>query len=67
MEARIINRDANRIAQYKLHIIRQQQIAAELARKGQAERARRERAKLFKLLNELELMEALREPAETAA
>jgi hypothetical protein len=67
MEARAIARDASQIAQCKLHIIRQQQIVAEFARNGEAEHARRERAKLLKLLNELDLMEASRRPVEPAA
>jgi hypothetical protein len=60
MEARTIDHEACRITQRKLRIIRLQGTAAALARKGEAERARRERAKLFKLLNELDVMEALR-------
>ena len=60
MEVRTIDRDASRIAQRKLRIVRVQETAAALARKGGAERARRERAKLIKLLNELDVMEALR-------
>ena len=67
MKARTIDRDATVIAGRKLQLIRQQQIVAELARKGRAEQARRERAKLLALLNELDLMEALRETRAKAA
>jgi hypothetical protein len=58
MEVRPIHRDANRIADHKLRIIRQQELAAELARKGERERARRERAKIFQLLYQLDVLEA---------
>ena len=67
MKALTIDRDASLIAQRKLQLIGQQQIVADLARKGRAEQARHERAKLFKLLNELDLMEALRGPEGEAA
>lgn len=62
MKARIVERVANSIAEHKLLIIRQQQIAAELARKGQSECARRERSKLFHLLHKLDLMQFQRPP-----
>jgi hypothetical protein len=67
MEARTVDRDATVVAQRKLQLIRQQQLVAELARKGRAEQARRERAKLLALLNELDLIEALRETRAEAA
>lgn len=57
MEAREINRENHRIAEQKLRIIRQQEIAATLVRAGQSERARQARAKLFAMLNQLDLME----------
>jgi hypothetical protein len=60
MEARTVSREATPIAQYKLRIIHLQERAAELARKGEAEAARRERAKLLKSLHELDVMEVLR-------
>jgi hypothetical protein len=60
MEARTVIREATPIAQCKLRIIRLQERAAELARNGEAEAARRERAKLLKSLHELDVMEVLR-------
>jgi hypothetical protein len=59
MEARTIDRDASRITERKLRILHVQETAAALARKGEAERARRERAKLFNLFHEVDVMEAL--------
>lgn len=56
MEARTIDRAINRIAEQKLLIVRQQHLAAELARNGEHERARQARAKLFQLLNRYDLM-----------
>ena len=49
----------DRIAEQKLLISRQQQIAAELHRSGQTEKARTARGKLLALLNQLDLMQAL--------
>jgi hypothetical protein len=55
-----INRAASRIAEHKLLIIEQQQLAAAFARTRDSNRARRERTKLFRLLHEVDLMEAQR-------
>jgi hypothetical protein len=57
MEIREIDHTDRRIAAHKVRIIRQQEIAAQLVRAGEAERARQARAKLFAMLNQLDLME----------
>jgi hypothetical protein len=57
MEARQIDHSDQGIAAHKLRIIRQQEIAAQLVRAGEAERARQARAKLFAMLNQLDVME----------
>jgi hypothetical protein len=67
MEARTIDHAANRIAEQKLLIIRQQHLAAELARNGRSEEARRARAKLLKLLNQYDLMRETSATVERAA
>lgn len=58
METRQTNQEDQGIAKLKLHIIRQQEIVARLVRDRQSERARQARAKLFAMLNQLELMES---------
>jgi len=67
MEARTIDVAAATIAEHKLLIIRQQQLAAELARKGESDRARQVRAKLFQLLYQLDLMQEATQPVDQAA
>jgi hypothetical protein len=57
METREIGRDDQRMARQKLHIIRQQELAARLAREGKAEAARQARARLITMLNELDVMD----------
>jgi hypothetical protein len=57
MDAREISSDDQQIARQKLRILRQQEIAAELARMGQAEQARQARTKLLVMLDQLDLME----------
>jgi len=52
------NREGSGIARLKLEVIRQQEHAAALARQGDQERARRARAKLLRLLFELDRTEA---------
>ena len=59
MEPRTINRTENVLAEHKLLIIRQQEIAAELARRGQRERAKEARGNLLRLLNQLDLLQEL--------
>ena len=49
----------DRVAEQERLIARQQQIAAELHRSGQTEKARAARGKLLALLNRLDLMQAL--------
>jgi len=67
VKAQTTNDAANRIAEHKLLITRQQQILAELANKGDRRQARLERAKLFQLLDQFELMEASGQAGEQAA
>jgi hypothetical protein len=66
MEARTIDRAASAIAQHRLRIVRLQERAADLARNGDVAAARSERTKLLKLLNELDVMEALRDLGRAA-
>lgn len=47
----------NSIAELKVRILRQQQLAAELARNDHKRRARDARTKLFGLLNQLDVMQ----------
>jgi hypothetical protein len=62
-----VERTEARIAEQKLLIMRQQEIAAALHRSGQTEKARAARGKLFALLNQLDLMQAFGlQPASTA-
>jgi hypothetical protein len=55
MEVRTPRRDDE--AELKLLIIRQQELAAELARKGNEPKAKAARARLLALLNQLDLMQ----------
>jgi signal transduction histidine kinase len=57
MEIKFVNPTEHRIADQKLRIIRQQELAAALVRSGEDERARQARAKLLSMLSELDLME----------
>jgi hypothetical protein len=57
METRDISHQDQRIARLKLSIIRQQELAAKLAREGKPERASQARARLIAMLNELDLLE----------
>jgi len=56
MQVLPIERGLDRIAELKLQIIQQRQLAAELFRQGAKEGARAARWKLFALLNELDLI-----------
>ena len=56
-------RRQDRVAEQKLLIARQQQIAAELCRSGQTEKARVARGRLLALLNQLDLIQAFGLPA----
>jgi hypothetical protein len=57
MDAREISSEDQQIARQKLRILRQQEIAAALARMGRVEQARQARAKLLVMLDQLDLME----------
>jgi hypothetical protein len=57
MRARVAERRANAVAELKLRIIRQQEIAAKYARNGKAAKALAARAKLLTMLNQLDLLE----------
>lgn len=57
MDAREISSEDQQIARQKLRILRQQEIAAKLARMGQVEQARQARCKLLAMLDQLDLME----------
>lgn len=64
METREIDCEDRRVASQKLRIIRQQETVARLFREGKPERARQARAKLFAMLNQLDLMEERSGPPE---
>jgi hypothetical protein len=66
MEIRSVDRSDSCIAEHKLRVVQLQSAAAELARKGEAARARREREKLLQLIHKLDVMEALRERGSAA-
>jgi hypothetical protein len=57
MDAREISSEEQQIAKQKLRILRQQEIAAELARMGQVDEARQARCKLLAMLDQLDVME----------
>jgi hypothetical protein len=51
------------VAELKLQIIRQQERAAKFCKSGQHQKARAARGKLLVLLNQLDLLELIREPS----
>jgi hypothetical protein len=56
MQARNVSRDE--IAELKMYIIRQQELAAELERAGKKQQARAARNKLYPLLHRLDVLRA---------
>jgi hypothetical protein len=59
MRVRTADPEAYRLAEYKLQVIRQQELVANLVRQGQHDPARQARAKLMQLLFKLDCLEAI--------
>jgi hypothetical protein len=57
MQVQDFGREGSLIARHKFDVIRQQELAAELARQGRCEEARAARAKLLQLLFKLDCIE----------
>jgi hypothetical protein len=68
MKFRPSNPQSDRVAELKLMVIRQQELAAKLFRKGQHDKARQARDKLLILLNQLEIHQGIaHNPSATAS
>ena len=61
----LTNRD-DVVAELKLQIIRQQERAAKFCKSGQHQKARAARGKLLTMLNQLDVLEHIREPKPTS-
>lgn len=63
MRVRSIEREGNRLAEIKLQVIRQQELAASRERQGHREKARQARDKLIALVFKMECLKEQLHPA----